>query len=477
MTSNTHPEVTALAAAIALLDEPQTPAPMKQEVTKALARVDLQAVALARFGDWREHVADLTTKFGGVAFDLSTGKKMDEAKDARRQIRDVRIGADKIAKALKSQLRTISTAVGEEAIAVAAAVKDVEAHVHEQIETEETRRAQAATAERERKAGHEMNLATIRSYVEQAKDRPSHEIAEAIKFVQDHVVVDETWEEFQERGKEALAQTLAEMAALRDAAAEKEQREADAERLRQETEAKAREVEAVSAIQSTAIQAMGKSSDEIQGLLDGLKLKYQDHGSDQVKLALTNTVGMLGMMVATNKQAEALLAAAKPSAEQAAQIVAKAEAIVATAEHHPVRRTPSTSRLYRSTTAAPAEQIADEVTMVAPEQAASTSAFSDMDDDGDIDVLGDVAPQVEVVAAAATAPADGATTDEAEASGSATFSAQEVNARLGLGVPEVLLIGIADTFEVDGVLHVHAADLDQVIDSLIAHLESLKTNA
>lgn len=490
MTATTQPELNALASAIALMDTPETTAPMKLEATKVLARIDLQAVALARFGDWREHVADLVEKHGSVAFDLSTVKKLDEAKEVRRQIRDVRIGADKISKALKTQLRAISTSVGEEAEAVALAVKGVEAHVHEQIEAEETRKAEAATKERERKAAHELNLARIRGYVDLAKDKTSDEIAQAIQFVQDNVAIDDTWEEFKERGTAALAETLDALRELRDTTAEKERQTEEAEKLRRDTEAKALEVKTVGAIQQAAMGAFGKRATEIERVATDLQEQHGSNENPQVQVALQTTLATLNMMAIAAKQQEQMLADVAPV--EAANIVAKAEAIVATASQAPITRIHS--RAFRPASkpqeAAPAAAPAAEAEAAREELAAGPADFDDMDDDSDvIDVTASPA-------AAATAAVSGdaslteaiheveiaqTLTTEGEEAGEVeidevTLTTHELNIRLGLHVPFAMLVGTGATLRQNeaGEDVWLASDFNLIVDSLIEHLESLK---
>lgn len=503
MTATTQPELNALASAIALMDAPETTAPMKLEATKVLARIDIQAVALARFGDWREHVAELVTKYGDVAFDLSTVKKLDEAKEVRRQIRDVRIGGDKISKALKSQLRAISSAVGEEAEAIALAVKGVEAHVHDQIEAEETRKAEAATKERERKAAHELNLARIRGYVDLAKDKTSDEIAQAIQFVQDNVVIDDTWEEFKERGTAALAETLEALRELRDSTAEKERQQEEAERLRRDTEAKAQEVKTVGAIQQAAMGAFGKRSTEIERVATDLQEQHGSNENPQVQVALQTTLATLNMMATAAKQQEQMMAAAAPAPAEAANIVAKAEAILRVAAPSP-SLSGSGVQLPAPTTAVEAEVPAPAAARVAQSEVAPVEGpadFDDMDDDTavidvtaapalagyrvgvdmarteSVSVTVDIAlePSVSEVNVTQTLTTDGESADEVEAD-EVLLTTQEINIRLGLQVPFAMLIGTGATVQqnASGENVWLASEFNLIVDSLIDHLESLK---
>lgn len=476
MTASTQPELNALASAIALMDQPDTTAPMTLEATKVLARIDLQAVALARFGDWREHVKTLVTQYGNVAFDLSTIKKIDEAREVRKQIRDFRIGADKISKALKSQLRSISTAVGTEAGEVAKAVAAVEDHVHEQIEAEEKRRAEAATKEKERKAGHEMNLARIRSYVELAQGKTAAEIDQGIQMVQDTVTIDKTWEEFEDRGIAALEETLQALRALRDETQAKEDREAEAERLRLETEAKAIEVKTVGEIQAAAMSAFGKRSGEIERVAQELRTQHANNGSAQVQMALEMTLANLNMMAVTAKQSEQLLASAAPAPVEAANIVAKAQAIVTTAERAPVVAQPAVIE-QQDQAEAPEEDV--QAPVPKPQQ---PDAFDDMD--GDSDVINVETPavasvNVDVAFEPVVKPVRMVTTfRRAAPKADPILTTEEINDRLGLSVNEVMLLGLGleQVTEEGTTLGWRVPSFDALVDGLIAHLQSLKSS-
>ncbi len=85
-------------------------------------KVDLQAVALAHFGDWRADVAAAKQNLSTLALDLSIPARITDAKGLRQRlingpIADVRATS----KGLKSKLAAVSKAVGaEEELAVAA---------------------------------------------------------------------------------------------------------------------------------------------------------------------------------------------------------------------------------------------------------------------------------------------------------------------------------------------------------------------
>jgi hypothetical protein len=116
---------------------PQTEAPA---LPTDLKRIDLQAVALAQFGDWRTDVAAARKNLGTLALDLSIPARIAEAKTLRqRLIGGPRAEVRKVATALKSRLAAVSKAVGAEADTAVAAYDAAETLITPQIEAAEQR--------------------------------------------------------------------------------------------------------------------------------------------------------------------------------------------------------------------------------------------------------------------------------------------------------------------------------------------------
>ena len=105
-----------------------------------LKKVDLQAVALAHFGDWRADVAASKTVLSTTVHDLSIPARIAEAKTLRqRLIGAPRAEANKVAAALKSKLAKVSKAVGAENEAAVAAYDALDPLITPQIEAAEKR--------------------------------------------------------------------------------------------------------------------------------------------------------------------------------------------------------------------------------------------------------------------------------------------------------------------------------------------------
>ena len=105
-----------------------------------LKRVDLQAVALAQFGDWRADVAAARKNLSTLALDLTIPARIADAKTLRqRLINAPRAEARKVATALKSKLTGVSKAVGVEMDAAVAAYDALEPLITPQIDAAEER--------------------------------------------------------------------------------------------------------------------------------------------------------------------------------------------------------------------------------------------------------------------------------------------------------------------------------------------------
>lgn len=129
--------------------------------TTDLKKVDLQAVALVQFGDWRADVAAAKQNLSTLALDLSIPARIAEAKTLRqRLIGAPRAEVRKVATALKSKLAQVSKAVGAEADTAVAAYDALEPLITPQIEAAEqaieNARLERKRAEAERIHGLEL---------------------------------------------------------------------------------------------------------------------------------------------------------------------------------------------------------------------------------------------------------------------------------------------------------------------------------
>jgi hypothetical protein len=114
-----------------VLDFPELPeAPAAPQALPTT--IDLQALALSRFGDWRPKAAALVAKYKGVIFDVTTAKGLADATAARLEVRAPRYAAQNVSKESKSELARVSKAIGAEEQAIIDALAATEEHIHAQ---------------------------------------------------------------------------------------------------------------------------------------------------------------------------------------------------------------------------------------------------------------------------------------------------------------------------------------------------------
>jgi hypothetical protein len=198
----------------------------------SLATVDLKAVALSRFGSWREDAAALVAKYKGVVFDCLTTKGMADAVAARMEVRAPRYAAQNVAKASKSELAAVSKAVGAEEDAIIKFLAETEAAIDSQIKVAEEHKAmekaererqeaEAAAAEVARIKRHREAIEVIHQYPIHAVGLPAERIEKGVKALQE-MVFGEAQEECLPDYQAARDAALAKMLAMLDEAWKRE---------------------------------------------------------------------------------------------------------------------------------------------------------------------------------------------------------------------------------------------------------------
>lgn len=207
--------------------------------TTELAKVDLKALALARFGSWKPEAEKIVAKFKGVIFtDLGTVKGYEALTKAIAEVRAPRFAAQNVSKASKSELAAVSKAVGTEEAAVIAFLDATEKELVAQKDAEDERREAKKLADKAiedaRIAKHESGIVVIRSYLTLAQGHPSDAIARGIAKLE-AMTFGAEWEEFAVKAANAQCDTVdalrALMLATKAAEDEKAARIAETERL------------------------------------------------------------------------------------------------------------------------------------------------------------------------------------------------------------------------------------------------------
>ena len=275
----------------------------------SLATVDLKAVALSRFGEWRIGAFALVQKYKGVVFDCLTTKGMAEAVAARMEVRAPRYAAQNVAKASKSELAAVSKAVGAEEEAIIKFLADTEAAIDSQIRAAEERKAmekaererqeaEAAAAEVARIKRHREAIEIIHQYPIHAVGLPAERIEKGVKALQE-MVFGEAQEECLPDYQAARDAALAKMLAMPDDAWKREAEDiklkarfAEIARLEQELAKRELKMAAAEASQLRMEQAAKKAeSDRLEAAFAAAAAEATriDNLAKQIGEELTNS--------------------------------------------------------------------------------------------------------------------------------------------------------------------------------------------
>ena len=200
--------------------------------------IERPPTAIAEYSPTAAALADLRTRLGNVAYDLSTGKGMDIAKKDRAEVRGLRVALEAKRVELKAPALERSRLIDAEAKALTAELVALEQPIDAQIKAEEGRKAAEKAAkeqaEREAAAKVQTRFDDLRDVVGLMVGKASNVIActynEVAKFTP-------TLEDFGDRAGEAAqakVQVLAKLEEMRDTAEAHEAEQARMEAERQE---------------------------------------------------------------------------------------------------------------------------------------------------------------------------------------------------------------------------------------------------
>jgi hypothetical protein len=174
------------------------------------AIVEVQT-AVAEFDKVATGLAELQKQYGGVVFEVTTTKGMDEAKAARSAIREPRYEIERVRKAAKAPILKLGKELDDRAKAITADILKIEEPIDEQIKNEEARKEaekQAKiAAEQQRVADLQERVAELRGNRMLSPTSESDLIAEHISDLEG-IAVDESFEEFREQAETAKAAGL-----------------------------------------------------------------------------------------------------------------------------------------------------------------------------------------------------------------------------------------------------------------------------
>lgn len=244
-----------------------------------LAKVDLRAVALAQFGNWRGDVAAARKTLDGVVHDVSTAAKLADAVALRnRLIRTPRAEVRKVSKAVKSRLAAVSKDVGAEEEAAVKAWDEVETLITPQIEAGDAK-LEADRLEKERLAADRAQkiadeLAEISMFLERAKTTEgmtADRVGNGIAILSAMTFGTDDWIDPVAAAKVQL-QTIAGMHELQAKLAAEEAAAAQMEALRLANERMAAQL----AAQQAALDAQAAALRAEQARITGLKARIAE---------------------------------------------------------------------------------------------------------------------------------------------------------------------------------------------------------
>lgn len=216
-------------------------------VSKAIT--DINAVSVG--------IADLKSQYGGIVYEVATTAGMDAAKAARLAVRNPRYEVERIRKAAKAPLLTLGKKLDAEAARIEGELLQIERPIDQQIKTEEDRK------DRERQAKIDAELKRVADLQERVAElrgcqtlSPTSGAALVASHIADleRLVVDESFQEFQQQAEDAKAAGLARLRSVYIAAVAHEAEQARIKVEREEL-ARLREAEALRVAQENARRA------------------------------------------------------------------------------------------------------------------------------------------------------------------------------------------------------------------------------
>jgi hypothetical protein len=204
---------------------------------------DEPITSIAEYSPTAAALADLARRMSKVVYDVSTPKGMAAAKADRAEVRDLRVALEKKRVEIKAPALKRCNEIDTEAKRITALLLPYEEAPDKVIKAHEAaieaERQRVIKAEQDRMADLQQRVAELRGAIEVVRkyNLTAAQIAEHIEDLE-AIAVDASFQELQESAAKAKAETLAQLAQFRDAAAA---REAEDARLKQEREELARQ--------------------------------------------------------------------------------------------------------------------------------------------------------------------------------------------------------------------------------------------
>jgi colicin import membrane protein len=246
-----------------------------ESVSKALT--DINAVSTG--------IADLTSQYGGVVYEVTTTVGMDEAKAARLAVRTPRYEVERIRKAAKAPLLALGKKLDAEAARIETELLKIEGPIDQQIKVEEARKE----TERQAKIDAELKrVADLQERVSELRGNQMLSASSGSQFISEHIadlekiVVDASFEEFEAQALDAKEVGIARLRALHAGAVAHEIEQA---RIKEEREELARLREA-----QAQRDAEAKAARDAEAAKQAAQLKKEREEHEAVAKALRQRI-------------------------------------------------------------------------------------------------------------------------------------------------------------------------------------------
>lgn len=200
--------------------------------------IDEQALQIAEYKPTAVALKKLADTYGGLVFEVTTTKGLNEAKAARKEVRGYRTALENKRKAIKAPALQRCRDIDDEAKTITAALRRLEDPIDEQIKAEEQRKErekeEAERIERERVAKIRADIDFIKLSPGNLIGQPAATLQTAADDLRMQPIGEDRFAEFTQEALAAKQQAMQQMGSMIDAAKAQEEL---AEMKRQQAEA------------------------------------------------------------------------------------------------------------------------------------------------------------------------------------------------------------------------------------------------
>ncbi|MEY2686736.1 MAG: hypothetical protein RL375_934 [Pseudomonadota bacterium] len=239
-------------------------------------------VKIVEYNQTAAALGELRQRYENVLFPVDTTAGMKDAVAARKHLRDIRVGLEKMRKEIKAPALERCQLIDSEAKAITAQLEALEDPIDHQIKAEEARKErekqERERIERERVAAIRAKIDRIGSIAAHFVNSTAQEIGEAIADLEEYEVTEERYSEFVADATVAKDHALRALRAMRERQVAQEAEatrvaaeRAELERLRAEAAERDRQAAAERAAQEAALRAEREELERMRAEIDAAK--------------------------------------------------------------------------------------------------------------------------------------------------------------------------------------------------------------